>query len=146
LNALAREAVQLAKPGMASTDSRLSRVHENFGNPPTVLGQPSEIVSALLNLLVNAAHAAPDGANITVRTGEKRSGGWVAVADDGPGMSPEVQARVFEPFFTTKGAKGTGLGLAMVYATMNRHQGTVHLETEPGKGATFTLWFPPPAA
>jgi signal transduction histidine kinase len=144
LNALAREAMQLAKPGLANADGLLCRLHEDFGAPPLVLGQPGEIVSALLNLLVNAVHAAPDGVNITVRTGEDRGGGWVAVADDGPGMSPEVQARVFEPFFTTKGAKGTGLGLAMVYATMNRHRGTVRLDTEPGNGATFTLWFPPP--
>jgi signal transduction histidine kinase len=57
-------------------------------------------------------------------------------------MTPEVQARVFEPFFTTKGAEGTGLGLANVFATMQRHGGTVSLETAPGKGAAFTLWFP----
>jgi signal transduction histidine kinase len=60
-------------------------------------------------------------------------------------MSPEVQARVFEPFFTTKGTEGTGLGLAMVYATMHRHRGTVRLDSEPGGGAIFTLWFPAPS-
>jgi signal transduction histidine kinase len=57
-------------------------------------------------------------------------------------MSPEVQARVFEPFFTTKGADGTGLGLAMVFATMQRHLGSVTLESTPGQGAAFTLLFP----
>jgi signal transduction histidine kinase len=55
---------------------------------------------------------------------------------------PDVEARVFEPFFTTKGEDGTGLGLAMVYASMQRHGGSVRLETAPGKGTAFTLWFP----
>jgi signal transduction histidine kinase len=143
LNLLAREALALARPRMASEAGRLRRVEETFGAPPSVVGQPSEIVSALLNLLVNAVEATPEGGTIAVRTGEEGGGGWIAVADDGPGMSPEVQARVFEPFFTTKGSEGTGLGLAMVYATMHRHRGSVRLETAPGKGATFTLLFPP---
>jgi signal transduction histidine kinase len=103
LNSLAREAVQLAKPRMTNGTGRPSRIHEDLGTPPPVLGQPSEIVSALLNLLVNAIDAMPSGGNIAVRTGEERDGGWIAVADDGPGMGREVRARVFEPFFTTKG-------------------------------------------
>ncbi|MGA7118698.1 MAG: HAMP domain-containing sensor histidine kinase [Polyangiaceae bacterium] len=143
LNALARETVQLARPRMVSASGRVNSVQEDLGHPPPILGQPSEIVSALLNLLANGVEAAPDGVHITVRTGEESGGAWVAVADDGPGMSAEVQARVFEPFFTTKGTEGTGLGLAMVYATMHRHRGKVRLDTAPGKGATFTLWFPP---
>ena len=64
------------------------------------------------------------------------------VADDGPGMPPEVEQRVFEPFFTTKGEEGTGLGLAMVYACMQRHGGSVKLQTAPGEGTQFTLVFP----
>jgi signal transduction histidine kinase len=143
LNALAREAVQLAKPRMASGGGRLSRIHEKLGTPPPVFGQSSEIVSALLNLLVNAIDARPHGGSITILTSEERGGACIAVADDGPGMTPEVQARVFEPFFTTKGTEGTGLGLATVYATVHRHGGTVRLDSEPGNGTTFTLWFPP---
>jgi signal transduction histidine kinase len=144
LNALAREASELAKPRMTSGGGRLGRIHVDLGAPPQVLGEPSEIVSAVLNLLVNAIDATPSGGNVTLRTGEDAGGAWITVADDGPGMSLEVQARVFEPFFTTKGTEGTGLGLAMVYATVNRHRGQVRLETSPGKGATFTLWFPLP--
>jgi len=146
LNGLAREAMQLAGSRMTSGSGRLSRMVEDFGAPPPIVGQPSEIVSALLNLLVNAIDAMPDSGTITVTTGEEGGGGWIRVADDGPGMSLEVRARVFDPFFTTKGTEGTGLGLAMVYATMDRHKGNVRLDTEPGKGAAFTLWFPPPSA
>jgi len=54
----------------------------------------------------------------------------------------EVQPRIFEPFFTTKGEAGTGLGLAMVYALAQRHGGRVGLESTPGPGATFSIWFP----
>jgi signal transduction histidine kinase len=141
LNLLAREAVQIAKPNLSMEVGRATCVHEDLGVLPPARGQPTEIVSALLNLIVNAVDAAPGG-NITVRTREDHGGGCIIVADDGPGMTPEVQARIFEPFFTTKGPAGTGLGLAMVYATMKRHHGLVHLDTAPGMGAAFTLWFP----
>jgi signal transduction histidine kinase len=143
LSALAHEAVLLAKPRMALKEGRLCRVREEYGAPPPVAAEPGEIVSAVLNLLANAVDAmAETGGEITVRTGERDGGGWLTVEDDGPGMSAEVQARVFEPFFTTKGEEGTGLGLATVYAAVTRHHGTVQLDSAPGKGATFTLWFP----
>jgi signal transduction histidine kinase len=121
---------------------RGSFIREELGSPPPVRGRSSEIVSALVNLIVNAIDAMRDGGTITLRTGESERGTWVQVADDGPGMPPDVEVRVFEPFFTTKGEAGTGLGLAMVYASMQRHGGSIRLETAPGKGTTFTLWFP----
>jgi signal transduction histidine kinase len=141
LNALTREAVAIARPRMSSHVAALSRIHEQLGELPPVVGRADEIVGAVVNLVVNAIDAMPDGGNITLRTGVKDGRACVTVADDGPGMTPEVQARVFEPFFTTKGAEGTGLGLANVFATMQRHGGSVSLETEPGKGAAFTLAF-----
>lgn len=142
LSERAREAVQLAKPRLVSNQQRVIRVHEEYGAAPMVAADPSEVVSAVLNLLVNAADAMHEEGEIFVRTGAKDGGGFVEVRDTGPGMSAETKAQVFEPFFTTKGEAGTGLGLAMVYAMVNRHRGTVSLESEPGQGATFTLWFP----
>ena len=145
-----REASEIARRGWRRAAVGRNRVRESSA-PSARHGARGEIVGALVNLIVNAIDAMPDGGTITLRSGEAERGGWVEVADDGPGMPPEVERRVFEPFFTTKGAEGTGLGLAMVYATVQRHGGSVKLETAPGKGTTFRLWFPatssaPPSA
>ncbi|HTJ47213.1 MAG TPA: HAMP domain-containing sensor histidine kinase [Kofleriaceae bacterium] len=118
------------------------RLAHEPGAPPIVLARASELATAIVNLVINATDAMPDGGTITVRTGEEGGGGWVEVADDGPGMPPEVERHVFEPFFTTKGDQGTGLGLAMVYAFVHRHGGKLTLDTAPGRGTTFRLWFP----
>ena len=64
------------------------------------------------------------------------------VSDSGTGMDEETRKRCFEPFFSTKGQRGTGLGLAMVYGVMQRHDGVIEIESEPSKGATFRLVFP----
>ncbi len=152
LNRLVHEASEIAHPRMAARGGRMNRIREELGAGSSVTGRSGEIVSALVNLVVNAIDAMPDGGTIVLRTGESGGGSWVEVADDGPGMSPEVERRVFEPFFTTKGEEGTGLGLAMVDACMQRHGGTVSIETVVGKGTTFRLWFrktasePPPRA
>jgi signal transduction histidine kinase len=142
LDRLVHEAAEIARPRMASGSGRLGRIVEELGAPGKIMGRSGEIVSALVNLIVNAIDAMRDGGTVTLRTGESGAMAWVQVADDGPGMPPEIEARVFEPFFTTKGQEGTGLGLAMVYACVQRHGGTVKLETAVGKGTKFTLSFP----
>jgi signal transduction histidine kinase len=144
LNALVREAAAIAKPRMASRAGALNRIVEEFGEPPTIPARASEVVSAIVNLIVNAIDAMPDGGTIALRTGARDGRAFVAVVDEGPGMSEETQQKVFQPFFTTKGERGTGLGLAMVYASMQRHGGSVTLDTALGRGSTFALWFPIP--
>jgi signal transduction histidine kinase len=142
INVLVREAAAIARPRMSSRAVALSRIVEELGEVPPVLARADEVVAAVVNLVVNAIDAMPGGGTITLRTATSDDRASITVIDTGPGMTPEVQSRVFEPFFTTKGADGTGLGLAMVFATMQRHGGSVSLETEPGKGAAFTLSFP----
>jgi signal transduction histidine kinase len=142
VNRLVHEAAAIAKPRMASRGGRVNPIREEYGTPPAVSALPGELVSALVNLVVNAIDASPEGGAITLRTREERGGTVIEVADEGPGMPPEVEQRIFEPFFTTKGEAGTGLGLAMVYACVQRHRGTIALRTAPGQGTTFTLWFP----
>ncbi|HEX8648458.1 MAG TPA: PAS domain S-box protein [Thermoleophilaceae bacterium] len=108
-----------------------------------VVTDPSQLEHVLLNLVVNARDAMPDGGSIEIRS--KRTGPWVelSVTDDGAGMEPEVAARAFDPFFTTKpkGA-GTGLGLATVYGTIMDAGGEAQIESEPGRGTTVTLRLP----
>ena len=142
LNHLAHEAVDLSRPRMASRGGRMNKIHEQFGSPPPVSVRTGEVVSALVNLIVNAIDAMPNGGTVTLRTRAARDGAEIEIEDDGPGMPKEVAERVFEPFFTTKGEAGTGLGLPMVVDCMQRHGGTIALTTKPGKGTKFTLWIP----
>jgi signal transduction histidine kinase len=143
LDAAVGEALEIGKARLASRASRPTiRIGREFGAASPVFGRTGDIVSAVVNLVVNAIDALENGGAITVSTGSDPKSSWVRVADDGPGMPPEVEERVFQPFFTTKGDEGTGLGLAMVFACMQRHNGSVRLETAQGKGAVFTLTFP----
>ncbi|MET7245905.1 hybrid sensor histidine kinase/response regulator [Methylobacterium sp. EM32] len=118
---------------------------------------PTQTEVALLNILINARDAMPDGGTVTLRTenhvfsadelpsGLAQPGRYVSVAvtDTGNGMPPEILARVMEPFFTTKEeGRGTGLGLAMVYGFAKQSGGTVVIESRSGHGTTVRLYFP----
>jgi signal transduction histidine kinase len=107
---------------------------------------------AILNLVVNARDAMPEGGAVAVRAANAPGlddGGLrgdfvrLEVADEGAGMPPEVLARAFEPFFTTKGAgEGTGLGLAQVYGFARQSGGAALIESAPGRGTTVALLLP----
>jgi signal transduction histidine kinase len=144
LDALAHEALELSRPRISSARrARGIRLVEELGSPPAIHARPAELVTSLLNVISNAIDALVDGGTVTVSTGASDGGAWVRVHDDGPGIPEAVRARIYEPFFTTKGAtEGTGLGLAMVYAFVQRHGGKLTLDTAVGKGTTFTIWFP----
>jgi len=135
LDELTHEALELSRPRIASTyRARGVRLVEELGRPPPVNVRPAELVTALLNIISNAIDALAEGGTVTVCTGSSDGGAWVQIHDDGPGIPEE---------HTTKGAKeGTGLGLAMVYAFVQRHGGKLTLDTEVGRGTTFTMWFP----
>ena len=101
-----------------------------------------------MNLLVNAADALGQrSGNIWITTRRVIDGlqpqVTIAIRDDGPGMTPELQARIFEPFFTTKDVgQGTGLGLSVSYGIIQRHHGALAVASAPGAGATFTITLP----
>jgi signal transduction histidine kinase len=114
----------------------------DLGAPPPIFVRSSELLNAVLNLVVNAVDAIPNKGRVVVRSRVSGGSALIHVSDDGPGMPPEVERHIFEPFFTTKGEKGTGLGLAMVYAFVRRHGGTITCETGEGAGTTFVLSFP----
>ena len=114
----------------------------HWGDSVVVI-DPGLLHQSLVNLVINARDAMPDGGAITLSVARGGGGVNLSVRDSGHGIEPAVLDRVFEPFFTTKepGA-GTGLGLSLVYSTVTRAGGTVEVATEPGQGTTFTLTLP----
>jgi signal transduction histidine kinase/CheY-like chemotaxis protein len=119
-------------------------------NLPAIAGVESEIREALVNLVLNAVDAMPDGGILTLRT--RASGGrapskllpqvYVEVTDTGQGMDEETRNRCLDPFFTTKGERGTGLGLTMVFGVTRRHDAEIEIHSAPGTGTTVLLSFP----
>ncbi len=112
---------------------------------PAVECLPSQINQVFLNLLVNSAHAIPDGSRgtITLRSWHEDGQVYIQVADTGCGIPLEVQSRIFDPFFTTKPVgKGTGLGLSLSYGIVEKHQGSINVESELGRGTTLTVCLP----
>jgi PAS domain S-box-containing protein len=128
-------------------------------DPSWVKVDPGQLEQVVMNLVVNARDAMPRGGRITIRTRnaapaasvdleeagepERRPRVVIAISDTGSGIPPEVKPHLFEPFFTTKApGKGTGLGLATVYGIVKQSGGDLVVESEPGKGATFTVALP----
>jgi signal transduction histidine kinase/ActR/RegA family two-component response regulator len=109
---------------------------------PPVMGNPTELRQVLVNLIFNAVEAMPKGGTLTIRTWREGDKACIAVQDTGIGMSNEVKKRIFDPFFTTKGEQGTGLGLSICYGIVTRHGGTIEVDSEVGKGTTFTIRLP----
>jgi len=128
------------------------------GEDAMVLGDPTRLHQLLMNLCTNAVQAMGEGGRLAlslatetlaqpvkVRTGTIPPGDYVriTVRDSGHGIAPEVIDRIFEPFFTTKPAgRGTGLGLALVHSVVSEHKGFIDVQSELGRGTTFSVWLP----
>jgi len=125
----------------AAIEVRLENTAERL-----VLMNRTELQQVVVNLVVNAIHAMPDGGRLGIETRDSTRGGRpgveIVVSDSGVGMDPEVAARVFDPFFTTKRQEGTGLGLSISQTLVTRQGGTISLASRPGEGATFIVWLP----
>ena len=119
-------------------------IDEDLANDlPDIEGDMNQLQQVLLNLSLNACEAMPTGGTLLIRTRSEERGVIVTLADTGCGIKPEYLEHVFEPFFTTKPVgKGTGLGLSVSYGIVQQHGGTIELDSEPGRGTTFTLVFP----
>ena len=121
-------------------------------------GDPNQLEQVIMNLMVNARDAMPDGGLITVRTTVREIGNSsidmpsgitpgryieLSVSDTGCGIPKGIINRIFDPFFTTKEkGKGTGLGLATVYGIVKDHKGYIAVQSEEGKGTSFTIYLP----
>jgi len=130
------------------------------GRPAVIIGDATQIRQVAMNLIINAAEAVDEHTGtVTVSTGIERLSAWkladmkfggdaapgtyafLEVRDNGPGMNAETMARIFNPFFTTKHS-GHGLGLAAVQGIVRGHRGALHVDSTPGRGSRFCVWFP----
>lgn len=110
---------------------------------PNINADPAQLRQVLVNLVVNAVQAMPEGGALTVRTRASASAVSLTVQDTGIGMSADVLARIFMPFFTTKDvSEGTGLGLSVVHGIVSSHGGSIDVKSQPGQGARFEVCFP----
>ena len=141
VTALLRELKFLARTALPE---RIDAVFEAPDTPVVVNGDENLLLSALLNLVLNAAESMPDGGTVRVWAGMGADGQFeIVVEDRGRGMEPAVLARIFEPFFSTKlGQKGTGLGLSLVRRTILEHQGDIDVKSEPGVGTQVLVRLP----
>jgi PAS domain S-box-containing protein len=157
LNSLVQQVVNLSRARWSDMPQQRGHVirleTELAPDLPCILGVEAEIRGALTNLVFNAVDAMPAGGKLILRTGivspsadsknvETPTHVHVEVTDTGVGMDDETRRRCLEPFFTTKGERGTGLGLAMVYGTMQRHDAAVEITSASGQGTTVRLVFP----
>ncbi|MCF6238769.1 MAG: ATP-binding protein, partial [Candidatus Marinimicrobia bacterium] len=106
-------------------------------------GQGEQIKQVLLNLMLNAIQAMPDGGLIEVSSKNFQHEVHIKVSDNGPGIAPEDRERIFNPFVTTRDS-GTGLGLAITQRIVHAHEGHIVLDSISGKGASFTVCLPLP--
>jgi PAS domain S-box-containing protein len=106
------------------------------------LGSASELREVFVNLIVNAVDAMPSGGKLLISCVTDDARLRLQFADSGTGMAEDVRQKIFDPFFTTKGAQGTGLGLSVSYSIIERHEGSIRVSSEPGRGTVFTIELP----
>jgi PAS domain S-box-containing protein len=145
LNILVAEAEKMFEHVIGEDIELVTHLNPDLGQ---VIADPGQIHQVLMNLVVNARDAMPEGGSVTVETKNVDSDGilpyvYLGVSDTGTGMSDEVKRHLFEPFFTTKPqGKGTGLGLATVYGIVHQSKGRIEVASEPGRGTTISIYLP----
>jgi signal transduction histidine kinase len=143
INRIVEASIRLASFDQAFR--RLNLTTENDANSPPVNADADQIQQVILNLLLNARDAMPDGGDIQVKTRVDNNAGLVhvEVADNGTGIAAEHRAHIFDPFYTTKAAgKGTGLGLSVCYGIVAAHDGTIEVESNNGRGTRVSISLP----
>jgi len=119
------------------------RIEREFGRLPPVRCYPAQLNQVFMNLVLNACDALEGHGTVRIATEPLAEGVRVSIADDGPGIPPEIRARIFEPFFTTKpSGQGTGLGLSISHGIVERHGGNLSVECPPEGGTIFRIDLP----
>jgi len=112
------------------------------GSDARIMGDQSELREVLINMIFNAVDAMPNGGAISLSAIDDGDNVVISVGDTGVGMSQEVRSRIFDPFFTTKGTAGMGLGLAVSFGIVRRHEGTIEVESTINHGTIFRITLP----
>jgi signal transduction histidine kinase/CheY-like chemotaxis protein len=145
LNSLVMDAIGITRPRWKDeSEARGIRVEvvTNLEEIPPVLGHPVDLREMLVNLILNALDAMPQGGRLTFTTRRLDGDVELTVSDTGVGMSEEIRRRIFDPFFTTRSPQRAGLGLSVVHGIVARHRGDIEVESREGHGATFRLTLP----
>ena len=141
LNQVVQEGLDFLESRCAKAGIELVRLLEP--DLPEISADPSQLQQVLVNLVVNAIQASPNGGKLTIETHRGRDYVALAVSDTGTGMTEEVKSKIFTPFFTTKDVdQGTGLGLAVVHGIVTSHRGVIHVDSEVGRGSRFEVQLP----
>ncbi len=117
-------------------------IKKELSTLPSVSGSAAELREVLTNIINNAIFAMPQGGTITVKTFRKGGYACITVQDTGMGIPEAIRDRIFDPFFTTKGPQSSGLGMSVSYGIIERHRGTISVDSPEGKGTTFTIEIP----
>ena len=156
ISPIVKEAVKMLRASLPTT---IEISMEIKNSNALILSDPSQIHQIMMNLCTNAAHALPENKGLlevsleeldvdqdtASRQADLQTGHYqkLTVSDNGEGIKPEIMDRIFDPFFTTKGiGKGTGMGLAVIHGIVKRSQGAIIVDSKPGKGTTFQIFFP----
>jgi signal transduction histidine kinase/ActR/RegA family two-component response regulator len=141
--ALMKDVCEMSRPRWeASADGPQLRVALVTDSTALVMGDAVELREVLVNIIYNAIDAMPGGGEIRMSSQENNGRVVLTIADGGTGMTPDVKSRLFDPFFTTKGKSGTGMGMAVSFGIIRRHNGSIDVESEPGRGTTFRITLP----
>ncbi len=140
---LLMDALEFTRPKWDAPDGQ-AKVSVSFGKNccAFVMGDAGELREVLVNVIFNAADAMPEGGQIILGVEAEDGTVSITIRDTGMGMSADVRSRIFNPYFTTKGMAGTGMGLAVSYGIIRRHEGTIEVESEAGIGTTFRIQLP----
>jgi signal transduction histidine kinase len=139
INEEVKAALRLARGKMGT----LHGLELELGEIKPLLGKPHQMGQVIVNLVVNAIQATPEGGLIRVTTSCEEDEVVLSISDNGPGIPENLRSKLFQPFFTTKPVgTGTGLGLSVSYGIVKAHWGTIDVESKPGQGARFTVRLP----
>ncbi|OGW22673.1 MAG: hypothetical protein A2077_07770 [Nitrospirae bacterium GWC2_46_6] len=118
-------------------------VKKEYGDIPPIKCNAGQLNQVFMNILINAVHAIEEQGEIIIKTRHEDNNIFISISDTGSGIPADKINRIFEPFFTTKEVgKGTGLGLSIAYDIVKKHNGDIIVESEVGKGTTFTVRIP----